>query len=178
MPTDSPAPPIVVNVADVQEITEVEGPWGGSYKPLTPALAALGGARLGMNLSRLSRGHATCPFHHHLREDEAFYVLSGRGVLRYGETLRDIGPGDCIACPAGTGLGHQIANPYDEDLVDLAIGMNDPHEVCVYPDSDKVMVRGLKRVGYLQRTEYMAGEPETPRIFDLIAAGADTVTRR
>jgi uncharacterized cupin superfamily protein len=173
-PITSPAAvDVVVNVADVVEIDHTQGAWGGSYKPLTPAIAAVGGARLGVSMSRLTKGHTTCPFHHHLREDEAFFVLSGRGVLRYGDTLRDLVPGDCVACPAGTGLGHQIANPYDEDLVYLAMGVNDPHEVCVYPDTGKVMVRGLGRIGLLHDAEYMAGEPESPKIFDLIARRSD-----
>lgn len=161
--------PNIVNVAEVEEKQLISGPWGSSWKPLTPELDRREG-RLGVNQSRLPPGHTSCPFHRHLREDEVFFVLSGRGVLRYGDALYDIGPGDCIACPAGTESAHQIANPYDEDLVYLAIGPNDPHEVAVYPDNGKVLVRGLGRVGFLQDAEYMAGEPERPRIFDLIAA--------
>lgn len=167
----SDTPPVVVNIADVAEVTYGSGPWGGASKPLTPLLDARKGA-LGMNISRLSKGQTGCPFHAHLREDEIFYVLSGRGVLRYGETLYDIGPGDAISCPAGTMVAHQLANPYDEDLVYLAIGPNDPHEVCVYPDNGKVLVRGVRTVGFLQKADYMAGEPEQPRIFELIAERA------
>jgi uncharacterized cupin superfamily protein len=104
-----------------------------------------------------------------LREDEAFFVLSGRGVLRYGEEVREIREGDCIACPAGTKIAHQIANPFDEDLVYLAIGVFDPHEVCVYPDSDKVLVRGVKMLGHLESKQYFDDEPQPPKIFELAA---------
>jgi uncharacterized cupin superfamily protein len=89
-------------------------------------------------------------------------------VFRYGETLQDIGPGDCIACPAGTGIAHQLANPFDQDLTYLSIGPHDPDEVCTYPDNGKVMVRSLKRIGYLETVDYLEGEPDKPRIFDLI----------
>lgn len=123
-----------------------------------------------MNQTRLPKGHVACPFHHHLREDEAFFVLSGRGVLRYGDTLWELRPGDCVSCPAGTGVAHQIANPYDEDLVYLGIGLNDPHEVCVYPDSGKIMVRAYHQVGFLRTTPYMEGESADPQIFALIDA--------
>ena len=163
----SDVPPNVVNVNDIDAIDHYSGPhWGQSYKPLTPALDRFPG-RLGMNLTRVLPGHSGCPFHAHQREDEICYVLSGRGVFRYGETIREIGPGDCMACPAGTGVAHQIANPFDEDLVFLAIGPNDPHEVAVYPDSGKVMVRSLKQVGYLRTADYNDGEPDVPRIFAL-----------
>lgn len=164
-------PPLIVNIDSVPEQSQFEGEhWGCGYKPLTPALDALGKGRLGVNVSRVPPGRTGCPFHTHAREDEVFYVLSGRGVLRYGDTLQDIRAGDCVSCPAGTGHAHQLANPYDEDLVFLGIGLNDPHEVCTYPDTGKVMVRALKTVGLLQPTEYMHGEPDEPKILAMARA--------
>ena len=93
---------------------------------------------------------------------------SGRGVLRYGEELIEISAGDCISCPAGTGTAHQIGNPFDEDLIYLSIGNHDPHEVCGYPDNGKILVRGLGKVGTLEERGYFEGEPERPRILDLV----------
>jgi uncharacterized cupin superfamily protein len=125
------------------------------------------GGSLGINRMRLKKGQTACPFHSHLREDEAFFVLSGRGVLRYGDELRDIRAGDCISCPAGTHIAHQIANPHEEELVYLAIGAFDPHEVCVYPDSNKINVRGVKQLGRVSAMEYFDAEPQPPQIFAL-----------
>jgi len=153
---------LVINVNTAKEQTIHHGEhWGGSYRPLTKT-RAFGGARLGVNQCTLPPGRATVPFHFHQREDEAFFVLHGRGVLRYGEELREVGPGDCISCPAGTQTGHQLANPFEDELVYLAIGNHDPEEVCVYPDTGKVMVRPLQRVGYLSDTEYFAAEDDVP----------------
>jgi len=163
----SDEPDYLIN-ADATEWTEhlVGEHWGGAYKPLTPALDAATGPRLGVNLSRCPPGRATVPFHAHARADEVFYVLSGKGLLRYGEEVRAVGPGDCISCPAG-GEAHQIANPFEEDLVYLSIGGNDPDEVCVYPDSGKVLVRSFGiGIGHLERTEYQTGEPERPTTLD------------
>lgn len=86
-------------------------------------------------------------------------------MLRYGDTLSAVRPGDCISCPAGTGTAHQLANTGAEDLLYLAIGRNDPKEVCVYPDTGKVLIRGIKQLGFIQRADYMEGEPDEPRIF-------------
>ena len=159
----------VVNVDDVDECDNTSGNcWGGIDKLLTPSMRPNGG-KLGVNLSRLPKGRTMCPFHYHQLEDEAFFILSGRGVLRYGDDVRALRAGDCVSCPAGTKLGHQIANPFDEDLVYLAIGPHEPHEVCVYPDTGKVMVRSLKRGGHLNDAAYLDGEPSPPRIFDLAA---------
>jgi uncharacterized cupin superfamily protein len=161
------APPLVVNVDDVKEVEHMEGDhWGSAWKPLTPALDASPG-RLGANLSRVPPGRAACPFHSHAREDEMFFVLSGRGIFRYGDAVQEIRAGDCISCPAGTGVAHQLANPFDQDLVYLAVGLNDPHEVCTCPDSGKVMIRSLKTVGRLAEVTYMDGEPSRPKVLDL-----------
>ena len=170
-------PPNVVNIEQVAAVDYREGEvWGGSYQPLTPALDALPG-RLGANLTRRRRD-GWVAFHAHAREDEIFYVLSGRGVLRLGDSVQEIGPGDCVSCPAGHGVAHQIANPFDEDLVYLGIGVNDPHEVCVYPDSGKVLVRHLKQVGRLEGAPYYDGEPPRPRVFDLLERGVQPAPKK
>ncbi len=161
-------PPIVVNVDELPEQERGQGQFGAAFKSLTPSMRPRGGS-LGINRMRLKQGQTTVPFHYHLREDEAFFVLSGRGVLRYGDDVREIRAGDCISCPAGTKIAHQIANPHDEDLVYLAIGAFDPHEVCVYPDSDKVSVRGVKMLGHLDPKQYFDDEPQPPKIFALAA---------
>ena len=88
----------VCRLDDAPEVTESHAGWASTYKVLTPNMRKRGGS-LGVCHMRIPPGHAAVPFHYHLREDEAFYVLAGRGVLRYGEDLIDIGPGDCIACP-------------------------------------------------------------------------------
>lgn len=161
--------PYIVNLDQVDETARHKGDhWGASFKALTPSMRPRGG-NLGVNHMRLPPGRTAVPFHHHRREDEVFFILEGRGVLRYGEELRPLRAGDCVSCPAKTGVAHQIANPFEEDLVYLAIGSFDPDEVCGYPDNGKIMVRGLKLIGKLEAQEYMAGEPERPKIFDLIA---------
>lgn len=120
----------VVSVDEVEEVGQTAGDhWGGFDKVLTPSMRPRGGS-LGVSRSRVPPGHTMSPFHSHQREDEVFFVLSGRGVLRYGDDIRALRPGDCVSCPAGTQVAHQLANPFDEDLIYLAIGVHDPHEVC------------------------------------------------
>jgi uncharacterized cupin superfamily protein len=171
MPDD---PPIVVNIDSLEPIERLLGErWGGQYKPLTPSMRLRGGS-LGINLMTIPPGRTACPFHRHQREDEAFFVLEGRGVLRYGNEIIPLRAGDCVSCPAGTGVAHQLANPYDEgDLVYLAIGVHDRDEVCVYPDSGKVLVRSLEALGRLEKADYFEGEPRPPKIFELATGEAE-----
>lgn len=162
----------VVNVEDAPEHERIVGThWGGKFKVLTPSMRPRGGT-LGVNYMRVQPGCSAVPFHAHQLEDEAFFVISGRGVLRYGdEPLRELRAGDCVSCPAGTGNAHQLANPFDEDLVYLAIGRRDPHEVCNYPDNGKVLIRGLGKVGRVAEAEYMDGEPDVPKIISMHREG-------
>lgn len=152
----------IVNREEAEEHGHLVGRhWGSFYRVLTPAMTGRDG-RLGVNLTRVPPGRTTCPMHHHRLEDEVFYVLSGRGVFRYGEAIAEIGPGDCVSCPAGVGVAHQLANPFKEDLVYLAIGPNFDDEVCAYPDSGKVYVRGLGLMGFLDRAGVYHGEAGAP----------------
>lgn len=161
------AEPLIVNLDEVEEEIDFDSPHhGGAVRRLTPPRDDQR-SRLGVRAMRVPAGRTACPFHAHAREDEVFYVLSGRGLFRYGDRVREVRAGDCITCPAGTGIAHQLANPFVEDLVYLGIGVHDPDEVCVYPDSGKVMVRSLGKVGRLQPTDYFDGEPERPLILDL-----------
>ena len=161
---------LVVNVAAVDEEVHLDGAhWGHAFKVLTPGMRPRGG-RLGVNQTRLPPGRASGPYHTHQLEDEVFFVLSGRGIFRYGDTIREIAAGDCLSCPAATGIAHQIANPFTEDLVYLAIGNHEPNEVCTFPDNGKVLIRSQRTVGRLEATHYMDGEPDKPRILELFDA--------
>ena len=156
----------VVNVDDAQWEVWEDGRWGHAFKVLTPSNRETGS--LGVSQNRLRPGFASAPFHWHAREDEVFFIQSGRAVWRYGDSLREVRAGDCLSAPAGTQIAHQLCNPFEEDCIYLAMGPHDPHEVCGYPDSGKVMVRAIGTVGHLEKTPYMEGEPDVPRIFDLL----------
>ena len=150
--------PNVVNVDEVPEQAEKapEG-WVSFNKAHTPALPRR--EHLGMNLTRVPPGQSACLFHTHQIEDEIFFIISGLGVFRYGDRLIEVRSGDTLSCLAGTGVAHQIANPFETDLVYLAVGMNDPNEVATYPDSGQVFIRGLKQSGFLKSADYFEGQP-------------------
>lgn len=60
--------------------------------------------------ARVPPGARTLP-HYHVRTEEIYYVLAGRGEMRVGQEVRPVGPGDAIAIPPGA--VHQIANTGD-----------------------------------------------------------------
>ncbi len=172
--------PTIVNMHTAPEIAaEVPPAWTHFQRVLTPAMkdagpGRFGMGRLGMNARRVPPGHSACPAHTHLMADEIFVVLEGQGLFRYGDRVHEIRPGDCISCPADTGIAHQIANPATPDgtgdLVYLAIGAEPPGEVCTYPDSGALVIDALDRHGFLREADYYEGQPQpTP----LLTRGRD-----
>ncbi|MCB9522530.1 MAG: cupin domain-containing protein [Myxococcales bacterium] len=172
MPDPTDLTPLVTRLDDAPVEGELDGDhYGAFYKVLTPHMRARGG-KLGLVWNRVPPGRAACPAHTHRLEDEVFLILSGHGTLRYGAHRRPLQAGDCVSCPAGAGVAHQIVNTHpSEDLIYLAAGNREPDEICTYPDSGKVMVRGLG-VGRLERTAYMEGEPERPLVLDEAGSAA------
>ena len=55
--------------------------------------------------------------HLHVRAEEVYYVLKGRGLMEIGQEKREIGPGDGIAIPPGS--EHKLTNTGEENLVFL-----------------------------------------------------------
>jgi uncharacterized cupin superfamily protein len=113
-----------------------------------------------VNLDEIAPGKQSCPFHYHQREEEHFFVLSGRCILRSGTERYEMGPSDYVCFPAGTAVAHCFENPFDEPCRVLAIGTRDPNEVAVYPDSGKALVHALRSILPLpeQSLDYWHGE--------------------
>lgn len=125
------------------------------------ALSRMAGAeQLHVNVMVVPPGKQSCPLHYHLREEEHFYVLEGRCVMRSGDRRFTLGPGHYVCFPAGTGVAHAFENPFDVDCSLLAIGPRDAAEIAVYPDSGKAKLRATDSiVSWPQESlDYWAGE--------------------
>jgi uncharacterized cupin superfamily protein len=143
-PLPEPRPNMPIRAAD-----EALRGWtkGRRFEGREVLLSRLGGAtQVHVNLAVLPAGKQNGPYHYHLREEEHFYVLSGRCVLRSGEERYEVGAGDYVCFPAGTGVAHCFENPFADDCTMLTIGPSDPHEIAVYPDSGKAKIRALDAV--------------------------------
>ena len=144
--------------------------------------AAAGGQKLGASIMEVPPGKTAWPFHyHHVRtgavwwfvwwlaltarhryafvsqgNEEAIYILGGRGTLRLGgsvgtammpaadaasEQLVSVSSGDYIALPVGGAHAHQLINTdAQQTLRYLCLSTNLYPEVCAYPDAGKVGV--------------------------------------
>jgi uncharacterized cupin superfamily protein len=119
----------------------------------------------GVNLTTLPPGGTSALKHHHTRQDEFVYVLSGRlGLLVTTTTTRttrkagdptttststteevsyDLHPGQCVGFKANEGVPHQLVNrSHHEVATYLEIGDRSQGDQVTYPDDDLCAVSG------------------------------------
>lgn len=128
----------VINLDELEIEHCGEGVYRQSYGVVSDRIGA---RKLGYNLTVVPPGCRAGYFHNHRVGEEMFMVLSGEGMLRFGEQDYPLRAGDVIACPpGGREVAHQISNTGSSELKLFALGTREPQEVVEFPDSDKVMV--------------------------------------
>ncbi|HEX3688674.1 MAG TPA: cupin domain-containing protein [Solirubrobacteraceae bacterium] len=111
-----------------------------------------------LNWVRVAPGKLAHPEQCHTLEEKLFVVLSGTGALVSGDDETPVRPGHVIARPAGTGVAHTFRADGAEELTFLAYGNREPGDLCYFPRSGKVAVRGLGVVARLEAVDYWEGE--------------------
>jgi uncharacterized cupin superfamily protein len=87
-------------------------------------------------------GKRSFPFHYHLAQEEALYVLAGKATLRLGDREIALREGDYVALPAGPAHAHQLINSTAEACRYLSLSTADLPEIVLYPDSKKLGLLG------------------------------------
>jgi uncharacterized cupin superfamily protein len=110
------------------------------------------GARVtGLNHVALPPGGQGAPAHCHSEEEEIFVVLDGGGTLQLwprggsGESPEEEHPlraGDVVSRLPGTGVAHALSAG-EHGLTYLAYGTRAPGDMCFYPQTGRVSLRGL-----------------------------------
>jgi uncharacterized cupin superfamily protein len=119
---------------------------------------AAGSRRSGLQHATVAPGALSAPPHCHSAEEELFVVLDGGGeLLLDGEAPEPVRAGSVVARPAGTGVAHAF-RAGEAGLVLLAYGPREPADICFYPRSGKLRVRGVGATFRVQRVDYWDGE--------------------
>lgn len=153
----------------IVHLDDVEGAFGGLAKH---AGRAAGAVESGLNWLALPPGEEGAPPHCHSAEEELFVVLAGEGTLELwsspdpGRQLQTepaethpLRRGHVVSRPAGSRVPHSFrAGP--QGLTYLAYGTKDSNDICWYPRSNKVFLRGLGVIARLQLLDYFDGEPQ------------------
>lgn len=123
-----------VSEADIEWTEYDEGDAFFRRKQLSQAVDA---DSLGCSLYELPAGEQSWPFHYHLANEEAIYVLDGDGMVRTQSGSEPITAGDFLSFPASEEGGHRIVNDSEDILRYLAFStMNEP-DVTIYPEMEK-----------------------------------------
>lgn len=155
-------PPTIVNGDDVEPVERVSETVGRRLRDLG---RAAGSADTGLRLSEVLPGKLHTAPHCHSAEEEIFVVLDGSGsLLLWGDggspeptEERPVRRGHVVSRRAGTGVAHAFRGG-QAGLTLLMYGTRDPRDVCFYPRSNKVFLRGVGVIGRIERLEYWDGE--------------------
>jgi uncharacterized cupin superfamily protein len=90
----------------------------------------------GVNLTELAPGAASAVLHHHTKQDEFVYVVSGTPTLMLDDKAYVLRAGDCCGFKAGSGIGHQLVNRSAEPVLYLEIGDRTDGDQAAYPNDD------------------------------------------
>ena len=106
---------------------------------------------------------ANYPYHYHLKNEEVFYIISGKGILETPNGNKKISAGDIIVCPPSEKSAHKIINSSQTDmLVYFECDTVHSPDVVYYPNSDKigVLVDGKQSTFFRNNTNvpYFEGE--------------------
>jgi uncharacterized cupin superfamily protein len=126
------------HVANLDEVASTEARKGSHRYTRKQVGAAAGGRQLGCSHMVLPPGAVSFPFHWHGANEEAIFVIAGRGTLRIGAERVAVRSGDWIAMPCGPEHAHQMVNDSDAPLEYLCVSTMIPVEVWGYPDSHKI----------------------------------------
>lgn len=108
--------------------------------------AEAGGSQVGVLIEELPPGKQSAPLHWHTREEEHIWFLEGRATLRLGGDRIAVRAGDYVCFPADRPVGHCIVNDSDAPCRYLVVGERSRDDVCVYPESGKVLLRAGERI--------------------------------
>ena len=101
-------------------------------------MAPTSAKKLGCSLYRVPPGKTAYPHHRHITNEEAIYVLEGKGTIRLDDGEFPVGPGDYIALQP-EGPAHQLINSGDGDLEYLCMSTMIHPDITEFPDSDKIV---------------------------------------
>jgi uncharacterized cupin superfamily protein len=155
----SPRPANIVNVADVEPVEHESTTLGRRTRYLS---REAGSVRTGLRHLGVLPGKLNAPPHCHSAEEEIFVVLDGEGHLLLweedGVEEHPVHAGSIVCRPPGTGVAHAFRGG-DDGMSLLTYGTRDPNDMCFYPRSRKLYIRGLgliTRVG--EQLDYLDGE--------------------
>jgi uncharacterized cupin superfamily protein len=95
----------------------------------------------GVNLTELAPGSVSALLHHHTKQDEFVYIVSGTPTLLLDDREYLLRAGDCCGFKAGTSIGHQLVNRSGASVFFLELGDRTAGDYAEYPQDDLMFTK-------------------------------------
>ncbi len=95
---------------------------------------------LNFDLRQLNPEQFSSAYHFHRHAEEFFMIISGSATLRTPKGLEVVNSGDLVFFEKGETGAHQLYNHTAEPCVYLDIRTYIGHDICEYPDSNKLFI--------------------------------------
>ena len=95
---------------------------------------------LNFDVRQLNPGECNAAYHFHRYAEELFVIQQGSAQLRTPQGIETVHSGDIIFFELGETGAHQLYNHTDEPCTFLDIRTYIGHDICEYPDSNKIIV--------------------------------------
>ncbi len=84
------------------------------------------------------------PYHYHYKNEEIYYIIIGKGLLRTPDGEREVCAGELLFFPASAEGAHKLTNISEtEPLVYIDFDVTHDLDIAVYPESGKLGVWGM-----------------------------------
>jgi uncharacterized cupin superfamily protein len=93
-------------------------------------------SNFGVNLTEMAPGSISALLHHHAKQDEFIYIVSGTPTLVLDDKEYLLHAGDCCGFKAGNGVAHQLVNKTDSPVLYLEVGDRTAGDSAEYPRDD------------------------------------------
>ncbi|MCL2772762.1 MAG: cupin domain-containing protein [Oscillospiraceae bacterium] len=97
-----------------------------------------------VSIYEIPPGKSNYPYHYHMQMEEAFYIISGSGIVKTPDGERQITAGDVLFFPTGEKGAHKLTNTSDSEplkYIDFDASII-PLDAAFQPDSGKVILYG------------------------------------
>lgn len=115
----------------------------GNKFTVKPVITNEEGRKYAINFVEVEPANYAYGYHWHEMNEEAFYIISGEGIVRTVDGDIKVKTGDVITFPSGPKGAHVIRNSSDsEKLIYIDFGTNNITEIVHLPDINKIMAVG------------------------------------
>ena len=122
---------------------------------------------LNFDVRRLDSHQYNAAYHFHRYAEELFVIQQGTATLRTPNGLEIVEAGDIIFFESGESGAHQLYNHTEEPCVFLDVRTYIGHDICEYPDSDKIIiVPNGETFSRSEQHSYFEGEENIDKIWE------------